>query len=92
MLAAHLPSFKDRLQTQDKLELGHVTTEQFSQIIELVFKGRIVVQPDRRENFLKIVTELGILGLSKFDDEKWNSGEDKFKSGDDIEKWNNTQC
>jgi hypothetical protein len=83
VLAAHLPGFKDRLQTQDELELGHVTTEQFSQVLELVFKGRIAVQPDRRENFLKIVTELGILGLSKSDNEKLKSGEDKFKSGDE---------
>jgi hypothetical protein len=83
VLAAHLPGFKDRLQTQDELELGHVTTEQFSQVLELVFKGRIAVQPERRENFLKIVTELGILGLSKSDNEKFKSGEDKFKSGDE---------
>jgi hypothetical protein len=56
------------METPDTLTLPDLTKEQVSQVLELVYKGRIEVPFDKRESFLQIARNLGILP---------KSGEDK---------------
>jgi hypothetical protein len=88
ILAACSPGLRKQLmETPDTLAIPDLTKEQVSQVLELVYKGRLEVPSDKHESFLQTARNLGILGLPKSGEEKSKAGEEKSKSGE--EKSNN---
>jgi hypothetical protein len=92
ILAVHSPTLgKQLMKTPDTLTLPDLTKEQVSQVLELVYKGRIEVPSDKNESFLQIARNLGILGLPKSGEEKSNNKgveseppKKKFKKPDSL--------